>query len=188
VRIVGGTLSGRRLTGAVGEGTRPTSERVREAIASMIDARRGFAGARVLDLYAGTGAMAFEALSRGADSAVLVERDRRAAQTITKAADQLGLSSRARVLTRDAEHADLAAQLSGAFDLVFIDPPYARIAEVQAVVRRLLAANRIAGEALVIIEHGSKTEVTLPPELSVVLARTYGDTAVVLAELPQGRE
>ena len=117
MRIVAGEYGGRRLHAPRGTRTRPTADRVREALFSMLG---DVSGARVLDLYAGSGALGIEALSRGAASAVFVERDARAAATITRNLDALGAD--AEVRRQDALR--FLASGAGPFDLVFCDPPY----------------------------------------------------------------
>lgn len=192
MRIVGGALSGRRFTGPPGDVTRPTSERVREAIASALDARGAFATDVVLDLFAGTGALAFEALSRGAKRALLVERDRRVARAIEKSAAELGLADRVRVAVVDLSRAApaverIAAADGGPFGLVFADPPYDEIDSVRPLLSALAAKGALGEGAWVVIEHAAKR----PPSfvtgaetlvgLDSVSTYRYGDTAVVIA-------
>lgn len=180
MRIVGGALSGRRFSGPRGSATRPTSERVREAIASAILSRGGFEGCAVLDVFAGTGAYAFEALSRGAERAVLVERDGRAAKAIEASARELGVGSRVAVVVGDANAASVHARIKGPFERVFIDPPYAEIAAVEGLIRALDARGLLAEDALIVVEHASKSPPTFPPTFDIVSSPRYGDTAVML--------
>ncbi len=175
LRVVGGVLSGRRFAARVEKVTRPTSDRVREAIASAVEARGGFEGTRVLDLFAGTGAMAIEALSRGATSAVLVERDRAAARRITESLAALGLGDRTQVVTGEAG----GRALAGPFDRVFVDPPYAEVAAVPALLEAL--AQELVAGALVVVEHPSKARVVLGPRFETLTEKRYGDSAVLLA-------
>src|SRR6185369_14004390 len=140
MRIIGGTFGGRRLRAVEGHATRPTSDRVREALFSRIDARYGLEGATVLDLFAGTGALAIEALSRGARRAFCVELERRAIETLRANLRDLALEERVRVIGDDYRKVLVrmagegpAATASGAqggkpsgkrhFDGVFVDPP-----------------------------------------------------------------
>ena len=135
MRIVGGSLGGRRFSGPPGDGTRPTSERAREAIASALDARGWLEDAVVLDLFAGTGALAFEALSRGAARAFLVEKSRVVARAIEKSARELGLSDRATVIQADLLAGRGQSRWLASIEpasLVFFDPPYAEIAAVDS--------------------------------------------------------
>ncbi len=101
MRIVGGRFSGRRFGAPSGKGTRPTSDRVREALGSALQSRHAFDGAHVLDLFAGTGALSFEALSRGAAEALLIDRDLQAIQEIQRSAHALGVEDQARALKID---------------------------------------------------------------------------------------
>ncbi|MBO6934526.1 MAG: 16S rRNA (guanine(966)-N(2))-methyltransferase RsmD [Deltaproteobacteria bacterium] len=183
MRIVGGALRGRRFPAPKGQGTRPTSERVREALASALEARGAIAGARVLDLFAGSGALAFEALSRGAEHAVLVESDRKVQRGLKTSAEALGLSERI-TLRRDDLFSAKAAQAIGRigpFDLVFADPPYARLADLGPLLEGLAPA--LAEGALLVVERASQD--TLPEHpFHAVTSYRYGDTAVDLLEPP----
>src|SRR5690349_8850661 len=123
-RIIAGAWGGRRLATPKGAGTRPTSDRVREGLFSSLESELGgFDGLRVLDLYAGSGALGLEALSRGAEHADFVEKDRSAAATISKNLRELGVPrSRARVHVGPV--ARFLSEAPEPFDLVFLDPPY----------------------------------------------------------------
>ncbi|AKF03817.1 RsmD family RNA methyltransferase [Sandaracinus amylolyticus] len=193
MRIVGGSLSGRRFSGPPGELTRPTSERVREAVASAIASRGGFEGTRVLDLYAGTGAMAFEALSRGAVRAVLVERDAKVARAITKSAGELGLSERCEVITADLRQAQTLVRIERAaageaFDRVFVDPPYADIDAVPPLLATLRARGLVAGGALLAVEHATRHAPSALEGYDVLSHPRYGDSAVLLLAPSEGLE
>ena len=135
MRIIAGTWRGRQLVAPPGTGTRPTANRTRETLFSMLVSRLGtFEGLRVADLFAGSGALGFEALSRGAASAAFVERDASAIAAIKRNAAGLGASEQVRVLAGSA----LALPSSDAFDLILADPPYAPgsgTAAVDAVVK-----------------------------------------------------
>jgi len=184
LRIVGGTLSGRRFAGPVSDATRPTSERVREALASSLEARDLIAGAEVWDLYAGSGALAFEALSRGAERALLVEQDARTAKSIEQSAAQLGLADRTRVvraslgrpkaLTRLSTHSRRPATL------VFADPPYAEIDAACRVLEGALAGGLLAPRVRIVLEHAHKAPPALASGFRELASYRYGDTAVQL--------
>lgn len=181
VRIVAGTAGGRRLATPPGRATRPTSELVREGVFATVGSLLGpLEGLVVLDLYAGSGALACEALSRGAARAVLVESDRRAARVA--AANVAGLDrGRARVLTMRAEQ--FAARPRPAdeppFDLVLADPPYAvRDAALRAVLDQLDAQGWLAPGALVVLERATGPEWVWPEAVTPVRARRYGSTTV----------
>lgn len=187
MRIVGGALSGRRFAGPTGEGTRPTSERVREAVGSAIESRGGFDGVRVLDLFAGTGAMGFEAVSRGAVQAVLVDRDPKTARAIEKAAAELGISDRCAVIAADlrtpAAIARIESASEGAFDRVFVDPPYADIAQVEPLIARLGERGLLAPGCILAIEHAKKHAPAHPSGFALLAHKNYGDTSVLLLSL-----
>lgn len=176
-RVVGGALRGRRFRPHVGEHTRPTSERVREALASALVARGLIEEARVLDLFAGTGALSFEALSRGAADAVLVERDRRALASLRESVATLGLEARVTIRPYDLGKADAAAKVAadGPFDLVFADPPYANAATLPELARALVRAGALAPDATLVLEHPKATPLS---GLAPFATYEYGDTAV----------
>ena len=182
MRIVAGTAGGRGLAVPPGSGTRPTSDRVREALFGRLDAWGAVEGARVLDLYAGSGALALEALSRGAASAVAVEHDRGAERVARRNADLLGLPLE---VVRDRVQRFLHAQPPGTgYDLVLLDPPYdLGEEELGAVLTALLPC--CAEEAVVVVERsGRSPEPTWPDGLTAIDSRSYGETTVWFAEVP----
>ena len=186
MRIVGGALGGRRFAGPSGKGTRPTSERVREALASALEARGLLRGARVLDLFAGTGALAFEALSRGATRALLVDVDRRLVRDLEASAHELGLHDRVRAVALDlggapATVAEKLSRFGDAFDLVFADPPYTDIDRVPPLLDALLARNMITADTVVVLEHATRQPPRSLGRLASFADYQYGDTSIVLA-------
>lgn len=178
MRIVGGELSGRVFSGPGGDRTRPTSERVREGLFSALEARGAIEGARVLDAYAGTAALAFEALSRGAASALSVERDARNIKAISSDARSLGLSARHRALALDLDRA-LDRLGTESFDLVFCDPPWADLTRAVEVLKRLVAS-RLAPSGLVVLVHAARDRHPDIGGLAIDADYRYGDTAAVL--------
>ena len=182
MRIVGGALSGRRFAGPKGDATRPTAERVREAMFSALAARGAVEGQRVLDLYAGTGALAVEALSRGAARAVLVEHDRREAAVARRNLEHTGFTAVARVLATDvARFLTGAPPAEAPFGLVCCDPPYeAADPVVDAVLAHLATPGWLAPGALVVVERPVGSALGAPPAWEPRFARTYGDTLVHL--------
>ena len=183
-RIIAGVAGGRTLRTPPGAGTRPTSDRVREALFSALDARDAVRGSRVLDLYAGSGALGLEAASRGAASVVLVESDRRAADVIARNIGDLGFSGVR--LVRSTVGAALAAEPgpSEPADLVLVDPPYDVDEDALAAVLRRLAAGWLAPGGLVVVERSTRSpEPTWPPGVERAgPARRYGETTVWFAE------
>jgi 16S rRNA (guanine966-N2)-methyltransferase len=177
-RIIAGTAGGRRIE-VPPAGTRPTSERVREALFSALDAGPGVAGAAVLDLYAGSGALGLEALSRGAAHALFVESDRRAARTLRRNIAVLGLGEVALVRVATAA-AVLAAPAPRRYDLVLADPPYAvDNGEITGWLRAAVAHGWLAEDATVAVERPARAEAfAWPPPLRPGRDRRYGDTIV----------
>jgi 16S rRNA (guanine966-N2)-methyltransferase len=180
VRVVAGRLGGRRLKAVPGGGTRPTSDRVREALFSVLGDR--VVGARVVDLFAGTGALAIEALSRGASEAVLVEQAARAVTVIRENLAALGLGEVAAVRRTRAE-TWLRGQRDGPFDLAFLDPPYAiPVGLLAGLLAGLARPGTLAPGAVVVVEAAARSE---PPPWPAGLVpdppRRYGDTALHLA-------
>ena len=170
MRIVAGRLGGRRLVAPAGARTRPTSDRVREALFSLL---RDVSGARVLDLFAGSGALGIEALSRGAGSALFVERDRHALAALRRNLGAVGVD--AEVRSQDALR--FIAHPDGVFDLVFCDPPYDDAPRVAAPLSEALPA--ITGEdARIVTESDKRNPLILP--LPLVVERTYGDTRIAI--------
>jgi len=158
MRIVGGRLSGRRFESSPRSDARPTSDRVREALGSALEARDAFDGARVLDLFAGTGALSFEALSRGARGALLVDRDARALHTIVRNARSLEIDAQVRTLKLDLIKSPFAAaaripKVEGRFSLVFADAPYASVESVGPLLAALAEAKAFAPGAWIVVEH-----------------------------------
>ncbi|MGI8421637.1 MAG: 16S rRNA (guanine(966)-N(2))-methyltransferase RsmD [Gaiellaceae bacterium] len=179
MRIIAGTHRGRRIAAPPGLDTRPTGDRVREAAFNLIGP---VDGATVLDLFAGSGAMGLEALSRGAARAVFVETDRAARKAIGTNLDALGLTG-ATVLAADAARV-LAAEAAAErrYDLVLVDPPYAMYASLQPMLARQLPAV-LAADGLLVVETDARTEPALP-ELAQRTSRRYGAARLTLFEQP----
>lgn len=176
-RIVAGTAGGRRLR-VPPAGTRPTSDRVREALFSSIEARMDLDGVRVLDLYAGSGALGLEALSRGAGAALLVESDRRAAAVLRGNISDLGLTA---AQVRVGVVAQVLAQSgAGDFDLVFADPPYELpTPAVEADIGALSAHRWLAEDALLLVERSARSaEIAWPAGFAERAPKRYGETRI----------
>lgn len=177
MRVIAGRLGGRRLQSPKGRTTtRPTSDRVKEALFSMLGE---VDGAIVLDLFAGTGALGIEALSRGAERAVFVERDRAAVAAIRANLASLGLGeSQAELRVGDARAALRAAREAGeTYDLVFVDPPYDHVREWAGELAELLPAVLASG-ARVVVESDRRAPAELP--LAVAQSKRYGDTTITI--------
>jgi 16S rRNA (guanine966-N2)-methyltransferase len=171
VRIVAGSFKGRRLHAPPGRGTRPTSDRVREALFSILGP---LDGARVLDLFAGSGALGLEALSRGAADAVFVDSDPRAVGAIRRNLDAVQV--RAAVHRRDAL-AYLRGATDGPFDLVFLDPPYSSASELAGELSERLPAV-LSKDARIVSESDKRNPLELT--LALVDERVYGDTRIAI--------
>lgn len=170
-RIVAGLAGGRRLA-VPRRGTRPTADRVREALFSAVESAVDLDGARVLDLYAGSGALGLEALSRGAATALFVESDRSASTVLADNLRTVGLGGTAR---RAKVAAVLAERPDAPYDLVLADPPYAE--PIDADLRALVAGGWVAPSGLVIVERDVRTgPPDWPQPLAAMRVRRYGDT------------
>lgn len=178
-RLIGGSAGGRRLRTPPGDATRPTTDRVREALFSSLEASLGgLDGLRVLDLYAGSGALGLEALSRGAASVTAVEHDRRTARLAEANARDVGLGP-VEVVAQPVARA-LAARPRAAYDLVLADPPYdVGEPDVGRVLALLVEHGWLADDATVVLERSARSpEPTWPAGLEPVRRRAYGETAL----------
>ena len=176
MRIIAGSRKGSRIYAPRSRETRPTGDRVREAAFNLVGPVDGM---RVLDLYAGSGAMGLEALSRGAESATFVEADRAAAQTIVRNLEKLDLAG-AVVLREDAARKLAADARSGReYDLVLIDPPYGILLSLLPMLAAHLPAV-LAPDGLVVVESDARDEPELP--LPKRTSRRYGSARVTLFE------
>ena len=170
MRVVAGRFKGRRLAAPRGTRTRPTADRVREALFSMLG---DVGGARVLDLYAGSGALGIEALSRGAGSAVFVERDAKAVAAIERNLAAVGVEET--LVRQDVER--FLARADGAFDLVFCDPPYDSAARLAGPLAEHLPA-LCAEDARIVTESDKRNPLVLP--FPLLVERAYGDTRIAI--------
>ncbi|WP_405882738.1 16S rRNA (guanine(966)-N(2))-methyltransferase RsmD [Streptomyces sp. NBC_01136] len=177
-RVIAGRAGGRRLAVPPGTGTRPTSDRAREGLFSTWQSLLGgpLEGEHVLDLYAGSGAIGLEALSRGAGHALLVEADARAARIIRENVKSLGLPG-AEVRSGKAEQIIQGAAPADAYDLVFLDPPYAvSDDDLREILLTLRTQGWLAAEALVTVERSTRGgEFGWPDGFEAIRARRYGE-------------
>jgi len=170
VRVIAGDFKGRRLHTARGTRTRPTADRVREALFSMLG---DVSGAHVLDLFAGSGALGIEALSRGAESALFVERDERALAALRRNLEAVGADA----AVRRQDVMRFLARPEGTYDLVFCDPPYDDAPRAAAPLSEALPA--LAREnARIVTESDKRNPLLLPQPL--VVERSYGDTRIAI--------
>lgn len=201
-RIIAGAVGGRTIQTPRGRETRPTTDRVREALFSRVEALLELDGARVLDLFAGSGALGLEALSRGAAHLLAVEKHRPTARLIEQNARALGLGARTEVRSGPVEtvlaagpgdgsttagegaHLERTPDPHQAYDLVLLDPPYPLGEQaLSAVLQDLLGHGWLGADALVVLERSSRSpRPTWPDGLRHLDTRTYGETALHLAE------
>lgn len=172
-RITGGSLGSRKLRSPKGTQVRPTPGRVKESLFSILMNR--LEGAAVLDLFAGTGAIGFEAASRGAARVVAVEGQRDVANAIEEAVKQLGIGDVVTVFPAPAERA--LYRLEGPFDIVYLDPPYADPVPLQ-LFRLMLERKLLAPEAIVVYEHAAKRILPQIPGYRSVREEVYGDVGL----------
>ncbi len=190
MRVIGGRFKGRDL-GSVPDGVRPTTDRVRESLFSILGSVED---CRVLDLYAGSGALGIEAYSRGAESVVFVEGSRKTAIALSKRLERLGLSDdkALRVVSQKTEkalHRLSQAQTAeeGAFDLVLMDPPYADENRMH-VLSELFSGPLLTAEAIVVLEAPTRDALPPVPGARVRDSRRYGDTTLTWFEKKRSGE
>lgn len=181
MRVIAGEFGGRRLAAPKGTTTRPTADRVREALFSRLAGLIDLSGVSVLDAFAGAGTLGIEALSRGAAHATFVERDGAALAALRANLGSLGLESRSSVVARDSFQAVRALAGTGAFALILLDPPY-RIdkSEVRGLVESLVVSGGLAAGAVVVWEHDAHDAAQWPVMIEDAGTKRYGDTAVSL--------
>lgn len=177
MRVIAGSLRSRRLHAPPGNQTRPTHDRVKEALFSVLG---NLNDQRVVDLYAGTGALGIEALSRGASHACFVERSRVALECIRRNLQELKLVEASTVLARSVESSATELCRLGPHDLVFCDPPWAQMADVISLLGRIAPTQWLAANGMLLVEHPAKFEPPREglPGLTIVDRRNWGDTAV----------
>ena len=186
-RIIAGAIGSLQLKPAA-KATRPTSDRVKESLFAKLDAMGVIEGVKVLDLFAGTGALGLESASRGATSIELVERDRNAfglleqnVKSSLSSFEKQGISNKIQAHNLDAQRY-LKSATSG-FDLVFIDPPY-ELPNSELEQLLLAVADLLSDEGLVVVERSSRSEQLVIESLELQSSKTYGDTAVWFYEKP----
>ncbi len=186
MRIIAGRFRGKRLFSPEDQSVRPTPDRVRESLFNILASRLGpnLSGLRVLDLFAGTGALGVEALSRGADYAVFVDNGVEARGAIRQNMEHFGLGGKGKLLRRDATMLGPVENFTP-FDLVFCDPPYGKGLGEKALVAAH-AGGWIASGATIVLEEKKGLDVALPEQFTPVDQRTYGQTSVHFFEFGVG--
>jgi 16S rRNA (guanine(966)-N(2))-methyltransferase RsmD len=182
VRIIGGEARSRQIDAPKGMDTRPTQDKVRESLFNIL--RWDLNGRIVLDLFAGSGALGLEALSRGAAYAIFVDSSAQAAKIVQSNVERLGFADRAKVIRADwkAAVSALAPNSKGGFDLIFLDPPYAMV-NTGEMCNHMLKCRILANSPLVVIEHALETPPRLYADFRVTDSRRYGDTGITFCTL-----
>lgn len=176
MRIIAGRARGTQLLAPKGMDTRPTQDKVKESLFSMI--QWDIPDACVLDLFAGSGALALESISRGAREAVLVDKSREALDCIRRNIAKLRVEEQTTVLPCDWEQALPQLSRSGKqFDLVFLDPPY-RMTDLGSICRRMQELSLLAPDAVLVLEHRTGVEPVMPEGFVLFKERTYGETQI----------
>ena len=177
MRIIAGTDRGRKLFAPEGVETRPTADRVRESLYNILGAK--VTDAMVLDLFAGSGALALEALSRGAAFAALADNDPKAVRVIERNIQLMRAEDKTRLIRADWQ--DALRRLQGQrFSLVFLDPPYRMLDVYGLAAEQMRKMDLLAEGAVLVMEHAAKSPLTLPDGFEITDERRYGDTAVAL--------
>ena len=176
MRIISGTARGRTIVAPAGDRTRPTQDKVRESLFNII--RWDVMDARVLDLFAGTGALSLESLSRGAKSAVMIDTDRAACEAIKKNIAACRMGDRARLIVRDYRQAiDQLASEGAQFDVAFLDPPY-RMENTGEMCAALYDKGLLAKAFLLVVEHKRGLAPLVDERFEAFDQRDYGDTQI----------
>ncbi|MGE3800963.1 MAG: 16S rRNA (guanine(966)-N(2))-methyltransferase RsmD [Candidatus Kapaibacterium sp.] len=177
IRIIGGDLRGRRMSVPDLPGLRPTTDRVRESVFNILATRIDFEDCSVLDLFAGSGALGIEALSRGAKNVLFVEKNRRALSAIGENLKEFGVAERGELLSLDAMRFLEMNRKEEKFDLIFADPPYAApfFNNLLRTISPLLAE-----DGLLLLERSREIRIVDPPKLDLLLERTIGRTVIGL--------
>lgn len=189
MRIVGGRLKGRVISATKSNATRPTSDRVREAVFNILIHGSDYPAienARVIDLFAGTGALGIEAVSRGATFALFVENAADARAAIQTNIEALGLQGETKIFRRDATALGPIGR-GAPYDIAFLDPPYGKGLGEKAIAS-LVSGNWLSPDAAVVLEERNDVSIALPPNVKEIDRRDYGDTQVVFARFTGARD
>ena len=186
MRIIAGQARGRAITAPQGEKTRPTQDYVRESLFNII--RWDIEDARVLDLFAGTGALSLEAVSRGAASAVMIDMDRAACECIRKNMETTRLKEHCRLIPRDYKTAlSMLEREEAKFDIVFIDPPY-KMENTGEMCAELYDRGLLDDGALLFVEHRRGMAPLIDPRFEAYDQRSYGETQITFVRLARREE
>lgn len=180
MRIISGTARGRQLSTFSGTGIRPTPDRVREALFSILLSRLGsFHGLKVLELFAGSGAQALESVSRGAESATVVDSSQQAVKLIEENAMRCKLESKVRILNQDVSGALPGLVSTGPFDLILLDPPYNRN-HIPQTLNLIESLQLLSEDGIICAESATNETLTVSDKLELLDSRKYGSSTIHL--------
>jgi 16S rRNA (guanine966-N2)-methyltransferase len=187
LRIIGGTAKGLTLKTVKLPALRPTTDRVRSAVFSMLESRHAIIGARVLDLYAGTGSLGIEALSRGAIKADFVENNKQLATLISENLSRTKLDDKSKVHNMSVDKA--LGLLKNKYDLIFADPPYKMINETSESIQKIIELRLLSDRGKIILEHSIRSSFDFKTsDLAIIQTKKYGDTNIDIYELAKVSE
>lgn len=187
LRIIGGTAKGLTLKTVKLSALRPTTDRVRSAVFSMLESRHAIIGARVLDLYAGTGSLGIEALSRGAIKADFVENNKQLATLISENLSRTKLDDKSKVHNMSVDKA--LGLLKNKYDLIFADPPYKMINETSESIQKIIELRLLSDRGKIILEHSIRSSFDFKTSgLAIMQTKKYGDTNIDIYELAKVSE
>ena len=182
MRIISGIYKSRKLIAPKGDTTRPTSDRARESLFNVLQNLVDFEGTNVLDLFAGSGAFAFEALSRGAENATLVEQNRKVIETIKENVKALEVDSQLEIIQKDVyswlgdnHHPTPSLKKRGSYDLIFADPPYDDPATLKSLPALIFSSRLLTPDSLVIVEHRTGSHVFIPTGAEFIRELSAGE-------------
>ena len=188
MRIIGGSARGRKLAEFKASGIRPTPDRVREALFSILFSRLGgLEGLKILELFAGSGAMSLEAISRGAASAVLVDSAEAAIGLIRENISHCGMAERTRIVRQTAEKVLDQLPAAGPFDLIFMDPPY-RKNFIPPLLERIASLQLLAQNGIIAAESARGEDIPIPSGLCRLDTRSYGSSEIHLIGVDTSRD
>jgi len=177
LRIIAGRFKQRKIKAPKGEDTRPTSSKVREALFSILFGR--LEGAIVLDLFAGSGALAIEAISRGADFAVLCDKNKRAISTISDNIKNLGIEENIRIIAYSWEKAlEIISEEGIKFDIIFLDPPYGL--DIEPILKKIFYYTLLKKDGIISVEHDIVNEINPQELFAVIKEKRYRNTVITL--------
>ena len=179
MRVIAGEARGRKLSVPPGLQVRPSGARLRESAFGILEHRGAIAGARVLDLFAGSGSLGIEALSRGAAGVTAVERDPQVADCLRANVDRCGFENRHRIVVRSAPEVLQSFPADAGFDLIFLDPPYGK-ADIDAILGEISAAGLLAADGIIMVEHPHTEGPDPTGDLEVDLRRRFGGSEITI--------